>query len=202
MGFSTANIILVGSILLIASIIGNKTSYKLGIPTLIFFLMIGMLAGSEGIGKIHFDDPHIAQLLGVVSLNFILFSGGMDTKWESVQPVLWRGVSLSTLGVIITAAIVGLFANMVANFTILEGLLLGAIVSATDAAAVFSILRSRNVGLKGALRPTLELESGSNDPMAYILTISITTLIAHPDTSVALLIFHFFQEMIVGAVTG
>ena len=108
MKFSPENIILISSILLIASIIANKTSYKLGIPTLIFFLLVGMLAGSEGIGKIYFNDPHLAEILGVLALNFILFSGGMDTKWESVKPIVWRGVALSTLGVLLTATIVGI----------------------------------------------------------------------------------------------
>ncbi len=202
MTFSTENIILVSSILLIASIIANKTSFKLGIPTLILFLVVGMLAGSEGIGGIYFNDPNTAQLLGVVALNFILFSGGMDTKWESVQPVMWRGVSLSTLGVLITASIVGVFAHLVADFTLLEGLLLGSIVSATDAAAVFSILRSRNVGLKGGIRPTLELESGSNDPLSYILTISFIYLISQGNASITTLLLHFVQEMAIGAVAG
>ena len=202
MKFSPENIILISSILLIASIIANKTSYKLGIPTLIFFLLVGMLAGSEGIGKIYFDDPHTAQLLGVVALNFILFSGGMDTKWESVKPIIWRGISLSTLGVLLTATIVGIFAYLVADFTLLEGLLLGSIVSATDAAAVFSILRSRNVGLKGSLRPTLELESGSNDPLSYILTISLTYLVANGNASIIKLVLHFLQEMSIGALAG
>jgi potassium/hydrogen antiporter len=202
MGFTPENIILISSILLIASIIANKTSFKLGIPTLIFFLLVGMLAGSEGIGKIYFDDPHTAQLLGVVALNFILFSGGMDTKWESVKPIIWRGVSLSTLGVLLTASIVGVSAHLLAGLTLLEGLLLGSIVSATDAAAVFSILRSRNVGLKGSLRPTLELESGSNDPMSYILTISFISLIADNNTSVGILLLHFIQEMAIGAIAG
>lgn len=202
MTFTPENIILISSLLLIASIIANKTSFKLGIPTLIFFLLVGMLAGSEGIGKIYFDDPHTAQLLGVVALNFILFSGGMDTKWESVKPIIWRGVSLSTLGVLLTASIVGISAHLLAGLTLLEGLLLGSIVSATDAAAVFSILRSRNVGLKGSLRPTLELESGSNDPMSYILTISFISLIASNNTSVGILLLHFVQEMAIGAIAG
>jgi potassium/hydrogen antiporter len=202
MGFTPENIILISSILLIASIIANKTSFKLGIPTLIFFLLVGMLAGSEGIGKIYFDDPHTAQILGVVALNFILFSGGMDTKWESVKPIIWRGVSLSTLGVLLTASIVGISAHLLAGLSLLEGLLLGSIVSATDAAAVFSILRSRNVGLKGSLRPTLELESGSNDPMSYILTISFISLIASNNTSVGILLLHFVQEMAIGAIAG
>lgn len=202
MNLSPQNIILIGSILLIASIVANKTSFKLGIPTLIFFLAIGVLAGSEGVGNIYFDDPHTVQLLGVVALNFILFSGGMDTKWESIKPIVWRGVSLSTIGVIVTAATIGVFVYWVTDFTILEGLLLGSIVSATDAAAVFSILRTRKVGLKGHIRPLLELESGSNDPMAYILTISFTYLIANGDATISHMIWEFIKEMVIGAVVG
>src|SRR6476620_10675742 len=148
MNFTAEDIMLAGSILLIASIVASKTSFKLGIPTLILFLVVGMLAGSEGIGKIYFDDPHIAEVLGVLALNFILFSGGMDTKWESIKPILWRGISLSTLGVLLTAIVIGIFVHLVSGFSLLEGLLLGSIVSATDAAAVFSILRARNIALK------------------------------------------------------
>src|SRR6185295_16321652 len=202
MKFSAENIMLTGSILLIASIIASKTSFKMGIPTLILFLVVGMLAGSEGIGKIYFDDPHLAEILGVLALNFILFSGGMDTKWESVKPIVWRGISLSTLGVVLTAAIVGVFVHLVTDFTLIEGLLLGSIVSATDAAAVFSILRTRNIALKGSLRHVLELESGSNDPMAYILTISLTYLVSHGDASVPLLIFKFVKQMVIGGLAG
>jgi cell volume regulation protein A len=202
MSFSSEHIILIGSILLVASILASKTSFKIGIPTLILFLGIGMLAGSEGIGKIYFDDPHLAQLLGVVALNFILFSGGLDTKWESIQPVLWKGISLSTIGVLFTAASIGIFVHLVTDFTLLEGLLLGSIVSATDAAAVFSILRIRKIGLKGQLRPLLELESGSNDPMAYILTISFTYLIVNGDATIGKLIFQFVQQMVIGGVLG
>lgn len=202
MRFTPENIILISSVLLIASIVANKTSFKLGIPTLILFLVVGMLAGSEGIGKIYFDDPHTAQLMGVVALNFILFSGGMDTKWETVKPVIWRSISLSTLGVILTASVVGIFVYLVTDFTLLEGLLLGSIVSATDAAAVFAVLRSRNVGLKGGLRPTLELESGSNDPMSYILTISFVYLLSNGNASILTLLLHFVQEMTIGAIAG
>jgi potassium/hydrogen antiporter len=202
MHLSTDNIILVASLLLIASIIGNKTSYKLGIPTLIFFLGIGMLAGSEGLGGIYFDDPKMAQVLGVIALNFILFSGGMDTRWESVKPIIWRGVSLSTIGILVTAATVGIVAYYVTDFTLVEGMLLGAIVSSTDAAAVFSILRSRNIGLKGHLRPTLELESGSNDPLAYVLTVSLVYFITHENASVWMLVLGFFRQMIIGAIAG
>ena len=202
MNFSAENLMLAGSVLLIASILASKTSFKLGIPTLILFLGIGMMAGSEGIGKIYFDDPHLAEILGVLALNFILFSGGLDTKWESVKPIVWRGIALSTLGVILTATIVGLFVHLITDFTLIEGLLLGSIVSATDAAAVFSILRIRNVALKGSLRHVLELESGSNDPMAYILTISFTYLVSHNDASISLLMFQFVKQMVIGAFAG
>ena len=202
MTVSVENILLLGSLLLFLSIISSKTSFKLGIPTLILFLVVGMLAGSDGPGGIFFADYEIAQLLGVVALNFILFSGGMDTKWESIKPVLWQGVSLATLGVLITAFAVGIFTSYLLGYSLLEGMLLGAIVSSTDAAAVFSILRSRSVGLKGNLRPVLELESGSNDPMAYFLTVSLIYLITEPDASVVSLIPKFFRGMVLGGLAG
>ncbi len=202
MTLSVENILLLGSILLFISIVASKTSLRLGIPTLILFLLVGMLAGSDGPGGIYFNDAKISQFLGVVALTFILFSGGLETKWESVKPVVRQGLSLSTIGVLLTALLVGLFTSYVLDFTLLEGLLLGAIVSSTDAAAVFSILRSKNVGLKGNLRPTLEFESGSNDPMAYFLTISMIYLITNPESSVLSLIPKFLKGMLIGAVCG
>ena len=202
MSFTPENILLLGSILIFISIISSKTSFRIGIPTLILFLIIGMLAGSDGPGGIYFNDPEVAQLLGVIALTFILFSGGLDTKWESIKPIVRNGLALSTLGVFLTAALVGLFASYVLGFSIYEGLLLGAIVSSTDAAAVFSILRSKNFGLKGTIRPLLELESGSNDPMAYFLTISMIFLIQEPDVSLWSLIPKFFVEMALGVTCG
>lgn len=202
MTLTSENIILIGSILLLLSIFASKTIGKLGVPSLIIFLVVGMLAGSDGIGGIHFDNPNLAQSLGVIALTFILFSGGLETKWESVKPVLWQGVTLSTLGVLFTTIILGLFVSYISDFTLTEGLLIGAIVSSTDAAAVFSILRSKSIGLKGNLRPLLELESGSNDPMAYFLTIGITSLLVHKDASFASLIPLFFQQMIIGIIAG
>ena len=202
MKFSAENILLIGSLLLFLSIIASKTSFKLGIPTLILFLVVGMLAGSDGPGGIYFNDPHMAQFLGVVALTFILFSGGLETKWESIKPILWQGVSLSTLGVLITALSVGIFSSYLLGYSLYEGLLLGAIVSSTDAAAVFSILRSKSIGLKGNLRPTLEFESGSNDPMAYFLTVSVIYLIQEPEASVLSLIPRFFKGMMLGAICG
>lgn len=202
MTFSSENILLLGSLLLFVSILASKTSFKFGIPTLILFLIVGMLAGSDGPGGIYFNDPHVAQFLGVVSLNFILFSGGLDTRWESIRPVLKTGIALSTVGVLITAVCVGLFSSYLLNISLREGMLLGAIVSSTDAAAVFSILRSKNVGLKGRLRPLLEFESGSNDPMAYFLTMSCVQLVAEPQTALIDLLPKFFIGMGLGAVCG
>lgn len=202
MTFTAENILLIGSVLLLVSVFTSKTSSRIGIPTLILFIGVGMLAGSEGPGGIYFYDPKLAQILGVIALNFILFSGGLDTKFESIRPVLWRGVSLSTIGVLFTATTVGIFVHLVSDFTLMEGLLLGAIVSSTDAAAVFSILRSKNIGLKGFIRPTLELESGSNDPFAFGLTITLTSLIVSKESPGIGLIFHFLKEIIFGAVIG
>lgn len=202
MNVTTENILLLGSVLLFISIIASKTSFKLGVPTLVVFLAIGMLAGSDGPGGIYFDDPKTAQFLGAVALAFILFSGGLDTKMESIKPVLKTGVSMATIGVLITAVSLGTFSSYILNISWKEGMLIGAIVSSTDAAAVFSILRSRSVGLKGVLRPLLEFESGSNDPMAYFLTIGFIYLVQEPEASIILLIPKFLVNMTVGAVCG
>lgn len=202
MNITTENIMLIGSLLLLISILAGKTSYKFGVPTLILFLTVGMLAGSEGLGGIHFDDPQLAQFVGIVSLNFILFSGGLDTNWKSIKPVLWHGISLSTLGVLFTALSLGTFVWLITDFTIYEALLLGSIVSSTDAAAVFSILRSKNMALKANLRPTLELESGSNDPMAYFLTIAFLGLVVNQDQSILSIIPLFLKQILIGAALG
>ncbi len=190
------------AILLLLSVIISKFSDRLGIPALLVFLAIGMLAGSDGPGGIYFDDPALAQSIGILALVIILFSGGLDTEWKSVRPVINQGVVLSTAGVLITAAIVGIFGHLILGLTLLEGLLLGAIVSSTDAAAVFSILRSRQVQLKGALKPILELESGSNDPMAVFLTVGLIQLIQNPQLQLMSLIPVFFQQMILGGMVG
>jgi len=202
LNIDAGNILLTGSVLLLVSVIAGKTTNRLGVPTLIFFLIIGILAGSEGIGGIQFDNAAVAQLIGITALNFILFSGGLDTNWQSIKPVLWRGVALSTLGVFLTALAVGIFVHYAFGFTILEGLLLGAIVSATDAAAVFSILRNKGIALKGYLRPVLELESGSNDPMAYFLTITLTGLVMAGNIDPAVVMISFLKEFILGAAIG
>lgn len=195
-------ILLTVSILLLLSILASKASRELGIPALLLFLLIGMLAGSEGVGGIYFDDPRLTQSLGVVALIYILFSGGLDTSWTAVRPALWAAFSLATLGVAITALVVGGFAVVLLGFSLFEGLLLGAIVSSTDAAATFSVLRSRSTHLKGRLEPLLELESGSNDPMAVFLTLGLTRLLVTPSASVVDLIPMFFLQMVFGALLG
>lgn len=202
MNLTIENILLVGSLLLIISIIAGKTTYKFGVPVLLLFLGIGMLAGSDGIGGINFDNPKIAQFIGIVSLNFILFSGGLDTNWSSVKPILKEGMILSTLGVLLTALSLGTFVYFVTDFTIYESMLLGSIVSSTDVAAVFSILRSKSLALKSNLRPTLELESGSNDPMAYVLTIVFLTLVINQDQNFSSVIFLFLKQMVFGGILG
>lgn len=196
-------LILIGSLLLLISIIISKTSHRLGIPSLIFFLLIGMLAGSEGIGGIYFDDSTLTQFIGIIALVFILFSGGLDTKWGEVKPILWRGIALSTAGVLITAIAVGLFVNWITGFSLIESMLIGAIVSSTDAAAVFAIFRSRGgKKLKNNIEPTLELESGTNDPMAYFLTTTLIFLMLNPTTSIEATILLLIQSIGLGAILG
>jgi cell volume regulation protein A len=202
MNLTLENILLIGSVLLVLSVIAGKTSFRLGVPTLILFVFIGMLAGSEGIGKINFDDPNVAQFIGIVALNFILFSGGLETRWEVIKPVFWHGLTLSSVGVLITAVSVGVFVWAVTDFTFYEGLLLGAVVSSTDAAAVFSILRSKSLGLKKNIRAVLELESGSNDPMAYFLTIAVMGLIMSKEHSALSIIPLFIKQMVIGSAVG
>ncbi|MDX9810940.1 MAG: potassium/proton antiporter [Bacteroidales bacterium] len=202
MEITLENILIIGSVLMGLSVLAGKTSFRLGVPTLILFVVIGMLAGSEGFGKINFSDARIARFVGIVALNFILFSGGLETRKEVIKPVFWPGLTLSTVGVFITAISVGVFVWAVTDFTFYEGLLLGSIVSSTDAAAVFSILRSRSLGLKKNIRATLELESGSNDPMAYFLTISVMGLIMTRDSSPLHVLPLFIKQVTIAAVTG
>lgn len=199
---SIESLLIVAAALLLISILASRVSGRLGVPALLLFLLIGMLAGSEGIGGIHFDDPYIAQLLAVVAFSMILFAGGLDTQVADVRPVWREGVILATFGVLVTCLVVGGAAYLLLEVTTLEAILLGAIVSSTDAAAVFAVLRGKGVGLKGNLKPLLELESGSNDPMAIFLTISLIELIQSPDASLLQLVPMFIQQMALGAVLG
>ena len=172
MTFTTENIFFLGSGLIFISILISKTGYKFGIPTLLLFLFTGMIFGTDGLG-IEFNSPADAQAIGMLSLSVILFTGGMDTRFKDIKPVLGPGLMLSTLGVILTTVFTGLFIYFISRFTGLDirlslamSVLLAATMSSTDSASVFSLLRSQRMGLKYRLRPILELESGSNDPMA------------------------------------
>ena len=146
-------IFIVFSSLIILSILTIKLSNRFGIPSLVLFLAIGMLAGSDGLGGITFDNPSLVRSLGITALVLILFSGGLDTEWSAVRPIVWQGLSLSTIGVLITALLIGVFVAWVQGFSFLEGLLLGAIVSSTDAAAVFMVLRARKTKIPTAIDP-------------------------------------------------
>lgn len=161
-----------------------------------------MLAGSEGPGKIFFDDARLAQTIGIIALIFILFSSGLDTKWRYVRPVVRPAVMLSTVGVLLTALITGFAAVLILKVSVITGFIIGAIISSTDAAAVFALLRSRHVNLRAPLRPLLELESGSNDPMAIFLTIALLQLSTVPQTKITWIILFFVLQMSIGAMVG
>lgn len=163
------NFLLVGSIILLISILLSKSSSRFGLPILVLFLFIGMIAGSEGIGGIHFENYELTHTLSLIALCLIIFSGGIDTNLQDVKKHLARGVTLSSLGVLLTALIIGAFTFYMTSLTLSESLLLGAILSATDAAAVFSILQDKKTQVKSSLKNLLKFESGSNDPMAYFL---------------------------------
>lgn len=195
-------ILVTTAVLLLLAIVASKAAARLGVPALLLFLCLGMLAGSEGIGGIEFDYPRLAQSVGIVALIFILFSAALDTTWNQIRPVLGSGISLATLGVVISSVLLGWFAVWFAGFNLREGLLLGAIVSSTDAAAVFTVLRSKNLALKGSLRGVAELESGSNDPMAVLLTVGMLAVVADPTRSVWSLVPIFLLQLGIGAALG
>lgn len=181
--YSVESIILTVSIILFFSILAGKAGYRFGIPVLLVFLGVGMLFGTDGLG-IEFDSHETVQFIGMFSLSIILFSGGMDTRINEIRPILAEGTVLATLGVLLTTAVTGgfiyLLFSLIPGFetlSVTEALLLAAVMSSTDSASVFSILRSKNVFLKERLRPTLEMESGSNDPMAYMLTVLLISYV-------------------------
>jgi potassium/hydrogen antiporter len=194
--------IFIASALVMLSIVSSKISVRFGIPGLLLFLGIGMLAGSDGPGNIPFEDYRLTQFIGVVALAFILYSGGLSTQWKDTRPILRPSLSLATLGVIITTLIAGLTAVWLFQLSLLEGLLVGAIIASTDASAVFSILKERALGLKEPIKPLLEFESGTNDPMAVFLTVGFIELLQHPDLAWYTLLPDFFLEMLLGAVGG
>lgn len=197
------------AILFFLSILAGKAGYKFGVPALLLFLAVGMLFGSDGLG-IQFENIQIAQTVGTIALCIILFSGGMDTKLEDIKPVIWQGVVLATLGVLLTALMTGVAIWFVLGKTmpaagvgLLASLLLASTMSSTDSASVFSILRSKGLHLKNNLRPMLELESGSNDPMAYVLTITLIAIVgsdSQPDYLMASL--NLVLQLVIGGLAG
>ncbi|MFV9505126.1 MAG: potassium/proton antiporter [Oscillochloridaceae bacterium umkhey_bin13] len=193
---------LIGALLVLLSILATRTSSRLGVPGLLIFLGIGMLAGSDGPGGIAFADYAFAQAIGVVALVYILFSGGLDTDWPAIRPVLLQGIVLANLGVLLSALLMSGFAVLILGFDWQLALLLGAIVSSTDAAAVFSVMRERGVNLKHNLEPLIELESGSNDPIAVFLTVGLVGLIMTPGSSLLSLVPSFLLQMALGAGGG
>ncbi|MFC3832009.1 MULTISPECIES: potassium/proton antiporter [Deinococcus] len=194
-------VLLAAGVLLLVSLVVSRLGGRLGIPGLLLFLGVGMLFGSDGLG-IQFHDYRFAQALGTLALCFILFQGGLDTNWTQTRPVVRRGLSLATIGVLGTAGIMAAFTHFAFGLPWLVAWLLGAVVSSTDASAVFSVLKERQLGLKGDVTPLLEFESGGNDPMAVFLTVGLLELIAHPERGVLSIVPLFLQEMVIGALAG
>lgn len=194
-------VLLAAGVLLLVSLVVSRLGGRLGIPGLLLFLGVGMLFGSDGAG-IEFQDYRLAQALGTLALCFILFQGGLDTNWIQTRPVVRRGLSLATIGVLGTAGIMAAFTHFAFGLPWLVAWLLGAVVSSTDASAVFSVLKERQLGLKGDVTPLLEFESGGNDPMAVFLTVGLLELIAHPERGVLSIVPLFLEEMVIGALAG
>lgn len=197
------------SILFFISILAGKAGYKFGVPALLLFLSVGMVFGSDGVG-IQFENIEVAQTIGTVALCIILFSGGMDTKIQEIRPVMAQGVILATFGVLLTALLTGLLTWWVLGATmqsagigVVSAFLLAATMSSTDSASVFSILRSRGLRLKNNLRPMLELESGSNDPMAYILTITLIEIVkTEATTNYWMAAGMLITQLVIGGLSG
>lgn len=189
--------------MLVVSILASIVSARSGAPLLLVFLIIGMLAGEQGLLGIQFDDPDVALLIGSIALAIILFDGGMRTRPERFRVALVPAAALASLGVVITCVITGLAAAYLFNFGWLEGLLLGAILSSTDAAAVFSVFHSEGLRIKDRVSATLEIESGSNDPLAIILTVTLVSVLAHDDAHLNwMIILQVLQQASVGALFG
>ncbi len=190
------SVILMAALLLLTGVLTTKFSNRFGMPALVLFIALGMLLSRY----IYYDDAEITQLVGIFALIVILFQGGMQTDFKEIKPVLGPALSLATLGVLITTVVVGIGASYILDIPLERGLLIGAIVGSTDAAAVFSVLRGHNI--KQKLTSTLEAESGSNDPMAVFLTVSLIEWIQTPDTSIFGMILSFFMQMGLGLIVG
>lgn len=194
--------LLILSVLVIMAIMVTRLTKNYGVPALILFLGLGMLAGSDGPGGIEFDNAPLAQSIGTIALVFILFSGGLETRFESVKNGYKSAFSLASLGVILTAGLSGVFLYYVAGYDLRLSLLIGSVIASTDAAAVFSVLRAKDLSLRGELQPVLEIESGSNDPMAIFLTAMMISVLTFPEKPLYDYIIMLFLQFGIGAVTG
>lgn len=203
---SGENVVLVGALLLFVAVMAGKVAYRFGTPALLLFLGVGMLFG---LNFISYRSVEMTQFVGMIALCIILFTGGMDTKFSEIKPIIGPGVVLATVGVVMTAFVLAGFVWLVAPWLGIEipfalALLLASTMSSTDSASVFSILRSKKQGLKQNLRPLLELESGSNDPMAYMMTILLISVVSNTSSGVGLgmSVVFFVVQMVVGALSG
>lgn len=194
------NLMIMSSLVLLICITSSKILYKFGVPILLIFIGLGMLTGSDGIVGIYFDNYELTRQICSIGLVFIMFYGGFGTSWDMAKPVAVPSILLSTVGVVITAGLTGIFCFKVFDTSLLEGLLIGSIVASTDAASVFAILRSQKLNLKGSIASILEIESGSNDPLAYMLTIIILGLMADKgyDTIIPMLL----NQVVVGILSA
>jgi cell volume regulation protein A len=200
--FLIDSLILGTAFFLLLGIASSKLSNRLGVPVLVLFLILGMLAGSDGIGGIEFENYQLAHAIGTLALAMILFDGGLSTPLSSVKSVWKPAMLLATLGVLITAIVTGLAASWILDVSLLEGMLLGSIVGSTDAAAVFAVLRSGGVSLRERLKSTLEVESGANDPMAIFLTVGCIEILLGQLSIGPDLIWLFIKQMGVGGIAG
>lgn len=196
----TSYILLVAAVILLCLSL-NKMSNKLGIPMLLAYILLGMMFGTDGILKIPFDNFTIAEQICTVSLIFIMFYGGFGTNWKQAKPVAGKAVLLSTVGVILTAVTTGAFCHFILKMDFWESMLIGSVISSTDAASVFSILRSKRLNLKNNTASMLEVESGSNDPCSYMLTVIILTVMSG-ELSGSSLVVMIFSQIIFGILVG
>lgn len=194
-------LLLLGAVILIACIIGNKFSARVGIPTLFIFIALGMVFGSDGLLKIEFSDYNLSEKICSTALIFIMFYGGFGTKWSAAKPVAAKSILLSTFGVIITACLTGLFCHFALGTSLLEGMLIGSVLGSTDAASVFAILRSHRLNLKYGTASMLEIESGSNDPCAYMLTVIFLSAM-DGTVSAGNILYSIFAQVVYGSVAG
>src|SRR3954447_6026742 len=183
MGGHDAELILIAGSLLAAGIVGALLADRIRIPGLLLFLLLGMVAGSEGLGGIEFNDPALARTLGTIALVLILFEGGLSAGWSEIRPVLGTAASLATLGTVVPACAAGLAAHWIFDISLLEGMLVGAAIAATDSAAIFAVLRRST--LEKRLARSLEGESGMNDPVALLLVIGFIEWIQEPGFGLA-----------------